>query len=471
MAIFKNKYSSSIDYYKNSQFFRDLLDNYKNVIIETKAVLKSIKDNSIFFDEYKNFSQFLFIKDNIKDIDESYIKINNYLSDDIFNEKYIQRIEDFKIEQISDLERIDKYIDEQHEIINKEKTNTDNNNDFCFSYIRKRTYTCTNGCVSTEEESSPNCLSLSQDSNNCDQIQLPSLDNDEKLNEFINEYRNFNSSLNHIANIYNSKITELKNIILSAEEEILKGKNNSDYLSSIQEEIDQILKNKYENELIETVYNYYLKKIENNFDILFNNISNQWNNAFDELQTDIELQSNNMSHSSNSFGMMALLYVNLITKNITKNYFDTIEDIQKNEFNYSIAYSYNFLYKEINSTYNYIINQIPKNEGVFNNIIIKRKSEIDNAFNKLFEKISESKTKALSNNNQNDILQVSSSNFFNLAAKLVNYISEIGNSLNSKALNIYMINNEKFDDEYSLTCKYYLENIESGTQIDTIYGE
>ena len=471
LPFLKKKFSSSIEYYKNSQFFRDLLDKYNNVIIDSKAALKSIKDNSFFFDEYKNFSQFVFIKDNIKDIDESYIKINNYLSDEIFNEKYIQRIEDFKREQIYELENIDKYIDEQHKIINSKQITNDNTNDFCFSYKRKRTYTCTNGCVSTEEESSPNCLSLSENSNNYDKILLPSIDTDDKINEFINEYRQFNSSLNEMANIYNSKINELKNIILSTEKQILNEKNDSDYLSSIQEEIDQILKNTFESELIKTAYNYYQNNTDYNFEVLFNDISNQWNSAFDELQADIEANFDDLNHSSFGFGMMALLYENINTKNISKNYFEMIEDIQKNEFNYSIAYSYNFLYKEINSTYNYILNEIPQNERVFNNIIKKRKNEINNVFNKLFEKIRESKTGALSMINQNDILQVSSSNFFNLSSKLLKYISEISESLKSKGLNIYMLDNGKHDDEYSLTCKYYLENIESGKQIDKIYEE
>ena len=470
-AIFKNKFSSLIEYYKSSQFFRDLLDKYKNVIIDTKRALKSIKDNSIFFDEYKNFSQFIFIKDNIKDIDELYIKVNNYLSDEIFNEKYIQRIEDFKSEQIYKLENITQYIDEQHKIINSKKTNNDNKNDFFFSYNRKRTYTCTNGVVSTKEESSPNCLPLSEYSNNCDKILLPSIDNDAKINKFINEFSQFNSSLNEMANIYNSKISELKNKILSSEKKILNEKNESNYLSSIQNEIDQILKYKYESELIKTTYNYYQNLTEKNSEVIFNDISNQWNTAFDDLQTDIDENFDDFKHSSFSFGMMALLYENIFTKNISKNYFDTIEVIQKNEFNYSIAYSYNFLYKEINSTYNYIINEIPQNEGVFNNIIIKRKKEINNVFNKLFEKIRRSKAGALSMINQNDILQVSSSNFFNLTSKLFKFISETSESLKSKGLNIYMNDNGKLDDEYSLTCKYYLENIESGKQINIIYGE
>ena len=467
-SIFKNKFQISKEYYEYSQFFRDLSDKYKNIIIETKKVLQSIKNNKIT-EEYDGYEQLLFINDNIKDIDELYTKINDYLSEDIFNEKYSEIIDNFKTAQISEINGIDEYIDSQHKIIKNKNTNNDNNNDFCFGYFRKKTITCTNGCISKYEEFSPNCLLLGEESNNFNKIVIPSIDNDHKLNDFINIFNELHSQLTKFANNYNNKINELKNIISSTEQEIIEKQKDSNYLSSIDNSINNILKSNYEDKLIRIIYEYYKNITEENFDILFDNISILWNNAFDNLQTDVEKNFNNLTHTSYGLGLMALIYENIITKNITNKYFDSIVNHQKSEFNYSIAYSYNFLYKQMNSTYHYIINQIPSNEKGFNNIINLRKNEINNHFNNLIERILESKRKALIQNNQNDILQVSSSNFFKLNNKLANYIRETSDSLKNKALSIFGFDNGIEFDVYTLTCEFYSENIQSGKQIDKIY--
>ena len=467
-SIFKTKYKTSKEYYEYSQFFRDLSDKYKNAIIETKKILQSIKNNKLT-GEYEGYKQLLFINDNIKDIDALYIKINNYLSDDIFNEKYSQIIDNFKTTQISEINYIDNYIDSQHKIINNRNINNDNNNDFCFGYLRKKTITCTNGCIAKYEEFNPNCLSIDDESNNYDKIVIPSINDDHKLKDFINNFNEIHSQLIKFANNYNNKINELKNIIFSTEQEIIDKRKDSNYLSSIENNINYILKSYYEDKWIKIIYEYYKNLTETNFDNLFDNISIHWNNAFDELQNDIDKNLNNLTHSSYGFGLMALLYENIISKNITNKFFDSIVNHQKNEFNYSIAYSYNFLHKEINSTYHYIINKIPTNEKGFNNIINLRKNEINNQFNKLIGRIIDSKKNALKQNNQNDILQISSSNFFKLNSKLAQYIKETSDSLRNKALNIFMIDNGIYFDEYTLTSEFYLENIQSGKQIDKIY--
>ncbi len=166
---------------------------------------------------------------------------------------------------------------------------------------------------------------------------------------------------------------------------------------------------------------------------------------------------------------MALLYENIITSNITRNYFNSINNHLKDDFNYTIIYYYNFLFKEINSAYQYIINQIPINNGGFNNIINQRKKEINDVFKKLKEEIEKSKIKTLSINNQIDVLNVTSKNFFNLNSKLVNHIRETSEILKNKANDIFSIYNGIPNDEYTLACEFYLENIESGKQIDKFY--
>ena len=462
---FKTNYIDYEDYF-NSKLYIDLMGKYKNVIIKTKEILQSIKDNKIT-NEYFNYKQFDFIDNNIKDIDELFIRLNNYLSDEIFNEKYNQKIENFKSNQKDKIQKIKINIEKEHNKIKTKKLEMEYNKDFCFTFEKKIAYTSTS-VLNYRGESGAYCLNIPDNSNNYNKLIAPSVDNDNKLKEFSNKFINFYSTLNQKANLYNKKINELRNIISSTEKEIINKKKDFQYLTPIQNKINNILTKKYGDELIKGSYEYY-QTLNENIDILFYNVSDLWNDAFEELENNIKKKINEFKHSTKSLGIMALLYENIITSNITKNYFNSIHNHLKDDFNYTITYYYNFFFKEINSVYNYILNSIPKNNDGFNTIINQRKNEINDAFNKLIEDIEKSKIKALSIDNQIDVLQVTSDNFFNLNSKLVNHITETSDTLKNKALYIYLIDNKIPIDEYSLTCGFYLENIESKKQIDEFY--
>ena len=251
------------------------------------------------------------------------------------------------------------------------------------------------------------------------------------MEEFINEFEDFYSIIKEKTDIYINKINELVNIISITEEEIRRKQKDTEFLSSLQNTIYNKLSVKFGDELIKAAYTYYKNNMEINIPIIFNNISNDWNNAFDELKNDIEKNKNKFKHSVKAFGLMALLYHNIIISNITNSFFNSIETHQKNEFNYTISYIYNYLFKEVKLANQYIINAISINEDGFNNIINQRKNEINNVFNIIMENITNSKNKALSMNNQNNILEISS-NFFNLKNKLEQFITEIDNSLKAK---------------------------------------
>ena len=463
---FNDKFKKSISYLY-SQLYTELYDKYKDSITKTKEILQSIKNNKIS-DKFPNYNQLDFIEDNIKDIDELYIRLDKYLSDDIFNENYNQRIMDFKSSQISIINNITDNIKNEHNLINTQNTVDDYIHDFCFSYVRTKAYTCTNKVVSYKTSSGDYCLP-SNNSDNYINIKIPSIESDIKMEEYKKIFNDSYSLIKEKADMYNSKINDLRNIILSTEKEIINRQRDSDYLFPLQNTINNILSKKYGDKLINGTYSYYQKNMDKNIQLLFNNISNEWTNSFNEFKNDVEININEIKHSSNAFGLMALLYENIITSNITKSLYNSIENHQKNEFNYTISYLYNFLSKEVNLAYQYIMNEIPINEGEFNNIINQRKNEINNIFNILTKNITNSKNKALSMNNQNNVLGVSINNFFNLNNKLVQFIKETSDSLKNIAMNIFMISNNKSNDEYSLACEYYLENIESGKQINKFY--
>ena len=124
--------------------------------------------------------------------------------------------------------------------------------------------------------------------------------------------------------------------------------------------------------------------------------------------------------------------------------------------------------QNITSAYQYIFNKIPTNQEGFNNIINLRKNEVNDIFNKLKKNITDSKTDTLSINRQIYVLNVSSYNFFNMNSILTKNNKEASSILKSKSLDIYK-KKGKQNNEYSLACRFYLENSLNGLQIEELY--
>ena len=66
------------------------------------------------------------------------------------------------------------------------------------------------------------------------------------------------------------------------------------------------------------------------------------NKCYDELISEVKNNEDNFKSTTYEFGLMAQSFETIITQNITKNYFESIESFQKNEFNYTITYYYRF---------------------------------------------------------------------------------------------------------------------------------
>ena len=196
-----------------------------------------------------------------------------------------------------------------------------------------------------------------------------------------------------------------------------------------------------------------------------------WNEAFTILYNEIKNNVTKIKGSIKEFNYIAQNYITLISSNITKNYFNSIVYHQRNEFNYTISYYYNILLKIINSIHQDIINKIPTNRKGFNNIMNRRKNEVNNFFNNLKEKIIESQNNALSINQQIKIIDNPETNFFKINDILTNNILTTENSLNSILAKIKLLNNQKNNNQYTLAARFYLENAQSGKQIIELYEQ
>ena len=458
---FKEKFDKYKEFIESDLHF-NILSEYKNFINQLKGILQSFKNNKIS-DKYPDYTNLYFIDKHIKNIDVLYNRLNRYISDDIFNNYFIPKINDYKTKTTEEIDDIRSYIEN---ISNKLYVNKPSSNkDFCTKFKRKRTFTCRNGAIYNFEPSQDECFN-SPGSNNLDNMIEISFKNDIVFEERFNIF--FSSLKNNIES-YGNLIDKLKQNLNSIETQILNKNITDNYLNSIEGKINVLLSEKYSNNLIRGSYDYYKNLLDKRLESMLNNISNQWITSFDDLRINVTDNLDNFAHSMNELGVMALIYEAVISQNLTKMFYDSIIRHQKSEFNYTISYYYNSLLQNITSVYQYISNQIPTNQEGFNTIINIRKNEVEEKFSKIFKTVKESKIDSLSINKQLYVLKVSSSNFFESDSLLAQINKETSTILKNKGNNIYKLKNGKKNDEYSLACRFYLENSLNGLQIEEYY--
>jgi len=378
-GIFKGKLLSSKNYIED-QLYIDFKNEYKNVITKLKESLQLIRNTQIN-DKYPDFPELNFVENNIKKIGGLYDRLDSYLSDNIFNKNYLPKINTYKSDIIKKIENIDNnIIENNHAKINTQATANDNNNDFCIAFLRKKTYTCTNGAIYHYQNSDNYCFPLSPYTNNHNNLRTISISNEPSVQTFKSNFNVFYLKVQKIVNLYYSKINNLKNILSNLENKIIEKNTIKDYLVKIEDKVNTILSDKFGDNLIKASYEYYQKLTEQRLNKIFENISNKWINMFSLLKEDINNNFNNYKNSIKEFGVMAIIYETLFSTNISSNYFDSINIHQKNEFNYTISYYYNYLLRAVNFTRQYIISKTPINKDGFNKILDKRNNEVNNFF-------------------------------------------------------------------------------------------
>ena len=463
--IYKAKFENAKDYI-NEELNSHILEEYKNIISKIKGVLQSFRNNKVS-DKYPEYTELDFIDSHITDIEKLYNRLNKYISDDKFNTVYLNKIRNYKISETNEINNIKNYIETKHaKITTATPAQNDFQNDICTTFKRRKTYTCTNSAVYTyDEDTKSKCLS-SWGGEDYKKLTIPSFIPNANLQKEFNSFFNLIKSK---IDTYNSKIDELKLTISSIENQILNKNIALNYLTPIQSKINAILSEKFSGNLIRASYNYYKNLIDERLEDVLNSASNKWIYSFDLLSNNVNKSLNEFKNSMNEFGIMALIYEAVISQNLTKIYYDSIIKHQKSEYNYTISYYYNFLLQNVTAVYQYIVNQIPTNQQGFNNSLNMRKKEVIDIFNKFLKNISNSKSDALSLNNQLYFLQVPSSNFFDSNSILAKINNELSTILKYKGTLLYRTKNGKQNDEYSLSTRFYLENSLNGWQIDELY--
>ena len=469
---YKNNIQDSYNYVNNTLFL-DLKNEYKNQLIKLRECLQKLKKSRIS-DIYPDLPELNFIDKNINQLNEFFTRLNKYISDDEFNNYYLPKINEFINNQSNEVINIDtNVIEYYHNIIseNSPKIMNDYQNDFCLYFLRKKTYTCTNGNIADYEETLYYCFPLDEDSDNHKKLLKTSSDSKPKFSIFNEKLNNLLSDLNIIIDSYNSKIENLKKNLSDLKENVLQDNNVNETLQNISNKFEEILNNYFGEKLIKSSHNYFKQKTNEQMTTVLDDVYNNWNDLFSSLKTEVESNKDIFKNSLKEFGLMAKLIQQVFIKNITNSFYNSIISHQKKEYNYSISYYYNYLHKTLNSTYQLILSKIPQNKAGLDEIIKVREGVVNSVFSNIFQMLVDSKNLALDLNTQIYTLQIPETNFFQTNTILTNFQKNINSSLTTISNEIYGLDNGKKNDEYALTLKYYLENSENGKQINDFYEE
>ena len=466
--IFKSNLEIS-RYYIDEDLFFDLLSVYKNITIKIKEVLQSIKNNQIS-GEYLELEELDFIEKNIKIKNDLNKRLNNIFSDNIYNNKYIERLNNFKASQIFEIENINNFIQNKNNLLFSYKISNEFNNDFCINFNEAKINPGLSNNLYTDIISKDFCYPLPINSNNHIKLIQPSINFNENLAKFFKKFNDFYLLLKNTTNQYCNKINELKNILLPLENENSGQNKTINYFSQIQDYFLSLIE-QYSNKIINSSYIYYLNDTQKKSQFILKEASIKLDNSFDLFKKDIinNKNLNNFNNSIYALYIISSIYEDIISHNVTKDIYDTIINHQKIQFNFSISSFYNYILKLVNSIYQYILNNIPKNEIGFNSILDKRKNEMHHVFSELIDKINKSKLDSLNIKEQKSILQIDDNDFFKINSIFSKIIEEISISLKNKVNNINGIIENKNIDELSFVSSLYLEDSQNGKHINETY--
>lgn len=452
--------------YIENQIYLDLANEYKNILSKIREKLQSIINIKIT-EKFPDFKELNFYDKHLKLVNEFFNRLNKYFSENIFNTKYLNLLNTEKVTYNQKIDSIKQYINSKHNSINSLSLNDDITNDFCFLYQRKLCYGCTN-CAWNYYVYDSYCFPLKPYQNNYLNLIRTEIKSDSNLKEFKKTFEDFYSKFDKSISSYSSILKKLEETLNFVKEDTLNRKITQNYLVPFNNWVDNILSQKFGNEIIRATYNYYQKIIEERLGKIINDVSVKWDDIFDGLITEVEENYDEFKTTTYEFGLMAQTYETLINQNLTQKYFESIESFQKNEVNYTISYYYNYYIKVIKEAYQFVLNNIPINSNGFYDILNERKKEINDGFNSLIKKVKDSYNNDISYKKQKYVTQYSDSDFFNIGSILSDNLISSQESLKNKNKRLYELIGYE-EDQYTVVSRYYLENSESGKQMAKFY--
>ena len=465
-----NTYKANFEYankYLKENFCSDIINIYKTVLAKIKEDLQTIRNHKIT-EKYPDFPEFEFYNNNIRVIEKLFTKFNDFLSNDKFNSKFVEPMNKLKENNSSYVTSIENYINKKHEKLKKLNSYKDDFNDFCIDFNRKVCYGCTN-CAWYTYVRDQFCMPLSTTNNHLQLIKVD-INSDTKLINFLKEFNDFYSDFHKKINNYNSIWNNLQNNFLAIKKETIESKMIVNYLQPLKNWLNNILVEKYEDNLIKASYDFYQKLINERLKVIYDESLNKYNNTLGYLYKEIEQNYDLFTNSISEYRIMASIYSSIFQQNSTKDFFNVIITFHKTEFNYTISYYYLYLKKIIDESYRYILSKIPTNEKGFNDIINARTNEIHQLFNEIYSNITNSKNKALNLYNQKTLLNVPETNFFKVNTIMIDYLYNLKECMDEKITAISKFRSLN-RDEISLVSRFYLEIQQNWKRTEAFYEE
>ena len=477
-AGYINKYKKFLEQldiskdYIEQQMPLELKYEYKNTITKLKELLQIMK-NVQLSERFTNYPELKFLDDNVKNLDNLYKTINKYFSDEIYNDNFLPKINNYKSNSINKLNKIETdIIVPNHNIINQFQTVNDYTNDFCFAFKRKKTYTCTNGVIYYPESTSNYCEILKGSENNYKNLVSFSIYSDANLKNYIATFDRFYSKIKNIVTSYTETISELSKKLYEFEQQSISVTSTGVYLNEIKNLINNsILENYFGNNIILETYDFFKKDAEQRISKVLDEVSEDWGNYFSNANLEINKNLNDYKSSVSELGALSIIYYNYLYQEIMEEYYYLMLDHEKREFNSTISYYYSYLIRQINSERQLIIYNLPTNNIGFERVIEQRKKEINEAFDELIKKILEKKNGDLSEYNQLYLLQVPNTNFFEISSVITEAKKKLKKNCEALAVKLYSLQNSLTNDLYSYISRLYLDNSVSGKQINQFFTE
>ena len=475
---FKNKYIFYINnlYQIRSYISNNLKNNlvlkYKNIITQVRANLQTIKSNKII-EKYKK--QLTFAENHLRIIDNLYERLEKHISDSFFNENFLPSINNYVNHTYNNLNQIEETLKNLYNSQTSKTYSSSTSYDYykrvtsyyscCFLYFWDRCWwyiTCYG----------PHYVGYNVGCTN-NHLNLKEINFDEYTLSFDSLSKDFYSQFNNDILSYNDVLLQINEPLDLIKQNIIDKNKNNNYLNDIYENINSIINNKLGNNLLNSVYNYYKNDLNEKLPIELNSILEKWKDTYDEVYEYLNSNISNFKSSLNDFSLFSLFYYNTYSQNISIDYFNSVINKAKNDFNYTIKYYYNLIISKLNKTYSYILNNIPVNEKPFDEIIFLRTNEIKQSYNNSLNLILNSKNQILQRQYQLSTLQVNEKDFFLLNNYISENIENINSELGAKIAQFTILSNQylKEDSDEIIVARFYLENAQNGKQTKENYEQ
>ena len=466
-TVFKNSFTE-IKNFVQLNLKNNLSNKYINIINLKKISLENIGTNPKI---HKYLNYLTFLEDYLRYLEIISERFDKYFSSNLYSQNYNSKIDSLITVTINSLSEIENTINNLYNSVVKLTYSSDSTNDYykyrqnCEKYCaKKKLGVCLNHKTICYDYYDPYIVTGSGN-----HLSLKSIN----FNECS---RNFDSQFNAIyapisTNVYqfNNTLYLFDNNMNSIKNQILNKQTN--YLDNISQKINYFINYKFCNDYILLVYDYYQNELKTKLIVELNDILNKFKIIYNEVNTNINSNSDKFIYSSEELGFLAELYYKIYYQNISHDYINSIIEQRKNDLNYTIKYYYNMLLSEVNKTYSYMLNNLPINEEPFNDILNKRKNEQIASYIDMVNQIYETKNDYLNNRKQLDIIGNNQNDFFNISSNIENHYEVIKSEITQKIkeLSNSINKNKKESIIESVISKLYLENILYEKQIKEIF--